>query len=190
MATIQELIQLVAEGDEDAQEQLNQALARLQQDKVAAERDLKLKTDKTLRDRYPRALRAFDRGKLVLTADMDDDQVIQALQAKEDEYAELGVPLEPVVETNPTVEAPAGAVQRQEDPANALSGGTGSSGPGGAPRDLVNEFVELMTKGTTDHDRARANKLLVELQSLPGGKEKVKQISQMLEARPILTQGI
>ena len=190
MSTIQELIQLVAEGDEEAQEELVKVLQQSQQGEAAAKRDLKLKTDKTLRDRYPRALRAFDAGKLRLTDDMDDDAVVRALEEKEDEYASIGVPIEPIVASAP-VETPAGGAQSTPaaDPAEALTGGGATSGPGGTPRDYVYEIVELMNKGTTVHDQAEWQKRLVELNK-SGQKEKIAQITALLEARPILPSGI
>jgi len=182
MPTIQELVQLVAEGDEEAQEQLVKALAEKDQRISSAERDLKLKTDKALRERYPRAFRAYDRGKLDLHT-LDDDELVSALEAKENEYAELGVPLSDVVEIEP------GAVTPTPDPAQALVGGGATSGPGGAPRDYVYEIVELMNKGTTVHDQAKWQKMLVELNK-EGRKDKIAEITQMLEARPIVPEGI
>lgn len=122
-------------------------------------------------------------GKLNLGT-MSEDEMIQALAAKEDEYAALGAPIDSVVETV-SEPAPAPAV----DPAQALAGGVGSSGPAGTPRDYVHEYMELVTKGTTVHDQARANAILAELNK-SGQKDKIRQITDALSARPILPSGM
>lgn len=191
MSTVEELIQLAAEGDEEAQEQLKAAYADLQQQNAAKDRDLKLKTDKSLRDKYPRALRAYDLNKLQFDGDLDDDGLAAALKAKEEELAELGVPLTPVVESEkPKAETEEKEeeevpVQVKEDPAQALSGEAAVSSPAGQPRDHVYEYLELVTKGTTQHDQAKANQILIELQNVKGGDEKLRQITRALESPPI-----
>ncbi len=186
MATIEELLQLAAEGDEDAQEQIKRLFNEKDQKVANAERDLKLKTDDKLRERYPRAIRAWEKGRLKLGDDLNETDLLDILKDKEDEYAELGVPVETKTETE-VVPAPTdgdGVVITDNDPAKALSGGKGPSSPGGSPRDYVAEFFDGM-KGSTTHDQARAFALLPELNKTPEGKAKIAQITKMLEARPI-----
>jgi hypothetical protein len=189
--TVDELLVLLQEGDESAADELKGLLATNAQKAAKAERELKMKTDTGLRERYPRALRAFDKGKLRLSDDMDDDAVIAALKDKEEEYAELGVPIDPALAQKPATPVEDGGdmpVTPAVDAAKALAGGRGPTSPGGQPRDLVAEYFDLM-KGSTEHDRARANSILVELNQTRQ-QDKIDQITAALEARPIILKGI
>lgn len=185
--SVDELLALAAEGDEEAQAEIKNLFSSKEREASIAKRDLKLKTDATLRDRYPRALRAWDKGKLHLTDDMTEDALVDALRDKEEEYAELGVPV-----GDPSTSPPAPVVESvateasTDDPAKALTGGKAASSPGGQPRDMVTEFFDGL-KGSTVHDRARAFALLPELNKTQDGKEKIAQITAMLEARDIVT---
>lgn len=182
MPNLDELLERVAAGDDEAAAELKSLYASQAKTAAVAQRDLKLKTDSALRERYPRALRAWEKGKLRLGEDVDGDALMEALREKEEEYAEMGVPVETKATATPPVATPAGG-DGADDPAEALSGAVGASSPGGQVRDLVAEYFDAI-KGSTTHDQARANSLLVELNQ---GRqaEKIQQITESLSARPI-----
>lgn len=188
--SIDELIELAASGDEEAAQELKNRYVAKEREAATAARNLKLKTDPTLKERYPRALRAFEKGHLKITEDMGDDALAEALQAEETKLAELGVPVEPFA-PQAAATTPAGddGAEAPTDGARALAGGKAASSPGGQPRDLVAEYFDAL-KGSTIHDRAKANTILVELNRTPQGKEKVKEITRSLEARPITLSSI
>jgi len=187
MKSIEELLQLAAEGDEEAQAEIKARFEATQQESLSAKRELKLKTDSTLKERYPRALRAWEKGKLRLSEGMTEDELLDALREKEEEYAEMGVPvnLQPAAtEQQPPTGEPGGdGDDDNDDPARALAGAGGSAGPAGQPRDHVAEYFDALA-GSTTHDRARANRILVELQK-PELRHKIEEITRRLEAQPI-----
>ena len=187
MKSIEELLQLAAEGDEEAQAEIKARFEATQQESLSAKRELKLKTDSTLKERYPRALRAWEKGKLRLSENMTEDELMDALREKEEEYAEMGVPvnLQPAAtEQQPPTGEPGGdGDDDNDDPAKALAGAGGSAGPAGQPRDHVAEYFDALA-GSTTHDRARANRILVELQK-PELRHKIEEITRRLEAQPI-----
>lgn len=187
MKSIEELLQLAAEGDEEAQAEIKARFEATQQESLSAKRELKLKTDNTLKERYPRALRAWEKGKLRLSENMTEDELLDALREKEEEYAEMGVPvnLQPAAtEQQPPTGEPGGdGDDDNDDPARALAGAGGSAGPAGQPRDHVAEYFDALA-GSTTHDRARANRILVELQK-PELRHKIDEITRRLEAPPI-----
>lgn len=197
LKTIDELLALVSEGDEDAQAEIRERFASAEREKAIVARDLKLKTDATLKERYPRALRAYEKGRLRLTDDMDEAAMLEALKDKEEELAELGVAVEPAAAAPAATPEGGGAPVKpveDDDPAKALSGARGAGSPGGQPRDLVAEWADAM-KGTTKHDRARANAILVELNNFgqknpERAQQMMDQINSYLEARPIPTRGM
>jgi hypothetical protein len=189
--SIEDLIALAGEGDEDAQAEIKKRFDAMSQGEASAKRDLTLKTDAKLRERYPRALRAWELGKVKLDG-LSDEALTDALREKEDEYAQMGVP----IETSAAVQVSAVAASEGGvgdvpvvDPAAALSGGRAASSPGGNPRDYAAEFFDAM-KGSTEHDQARAFALLPELNRTPQGKEKIAQITQQLQSRPIIPKGM
>ena len=187
MKSIEELLQLAAEGDEEAQAEIKARFEATQQESLSAKRELKLKTDNTLKERYPRALRAWEKGKLRLSENMTEDELLDALREKEEEYAEMGVPvnLQPAAtEQQPPTGEPGGdGDDDNDDPARALAGAGGSAGPAGQPRDHVAEYFDALA-GSTTHDRARANRILVELQNTEL-RHKIDEITRRLEAPPI-----
>jgi hypothetical protein len=189
MKSIEELLQLAAEGDEEAQAEIKARFEATQQESLSAKRELKLKTDSTLKERYPRALRAWEKGKLRLSENMTEDELLDALREKEEEYAEMGVPvnLQPAAtEQHPPTGEHGGDDDDDDpddDPAKALAGAGGSAGPAGQPRDHVAEYFDALA-GSTTHDRARANRILVELQK-PELRHKIEEITRRLEAQPI-----
>ena len=188
--TLAELIELVEAGDEAAKEELRNLVGRKEQDAAKAARELKLKTDATLRDRYPRALRAYDRGKLQLAIDLDDAGVVEALKEQEEYLAEMGVPLEFQAAPAPTGEegeedVPVKATEA--DPAKALAGGKAASSPGAPPRDYVSEAIQGYKHGTTKADINKAHQALVLLNQNPATRARVKEITRELEAQPIVS---
>jgi hypothetical protein len=185
VATKEELLQRIQDGDEDAIEELSNLITGLEGSVASAARDLKLKTDKAWRDRYPRALRAFDIGKLNLGSVSDDD-LAAALEDKENELAELGVPLETSAEVTAKKEeeVPVKETEPADDPAKALGGGVGNTSPVGAPRDEVHEVLEGLRKGSTRYDQAKAFAVIAELNK-GNRKDKVMEITKALEARRI-----
>jgi hypothetical protein len=183
--TIDDLLELVAAGDEEAGGRLKAMLGSKDREAAILKRDIRLKTDATLRERYPRALRAYDKGKLKLTDDMDDNSLVDLLKEVESDYAEMGVPVEAHTAASGT---PVEPVVVASDPALALSGGRAAGSPGGSPRDLVAEYFDA-AKGSTVHDQARANNILVELNQTRQ-RDKIDQITRSLEARPITLNNI
>jgi hypothetical protein len=78
--SIDELLALAAEGDDQASQEIRERFASAEREKAIVARDLKLKTDATLKERYPRALRAYEKGRLRLTDDIDEAAMLEALQ--------------------------------------------------------------------------------------------------------------
>ena len=99
----------------------------------------------------------------------------------------MGVAVEPGAVTTTPAETEPESTEPTADPAKALSGSKATASPGGQPRDPVAEYWDAM-KGTTAHDRARANAILVELNQI-GAKDKIKQITDSLAAQPITPSG-
>jgi len=189
VATKEELLERITEGDDSAIEELKVLLDGLENEGKTAKRDLKLKTDKTLRERYPRALRVFDMGRFPIDAGLSDDELAKALEDKENELAELGVPLStepaPAAKEEPKgEEVPAKVTEGDTDPAAAMSGAGGNSSPGGAARDEVREIVEQLKQGSTLHDQAKAFTGIAQLNK-DNQKAKLKEITDLLAARPI-----
>lgn len=188
--SVDELLELIEAGDDEAKEELRNVLAVSKQEAASRARELRLKTDNALKDRYPRALRAYEKGRLKLGGDLSDDDLIAALADKEEELAELGVPLGdalvPSGNTGSGDDTDDGTDDESApDPAKALAGGRAASSPGGQPRDLVGEAIEAYKKATTEHDLAKAHSILVELNKNPATRGKVDLITKALEARPI-----
>jgi len=182
--TLNELLDLIEAGDEDAKQRLRDMLSTKDQEVGQAKRALALKTDDKLRERYPRALRAWEKGHLRLEGTLTDEEMVEALKAEEEKLAELGVPISTSAsaEVVATKEEPV-PVAPTQDPAKALAGTGGGSGPGGSPRDLFSEYMEAI-KGTTKTDRYKANRILVELNQT-GRQAEIKRITDSVAASPI-----
>lgn len=191
MAEVEELLAQAADGSEEAIEQLKTLLAEKDKEARLARLELKLTKDKDLRERYPRAIRAYERGRLKISEDMTEEDLVRVLGDKEEELAELGVPLreaseEPQMQAKSEPEsttAPESA--SAPDRAQALAGAFGASGPAGQARDLATEFEEAL-RGSTQHDRARAWRILVELQK-PEHRHQIERIVEKLQAPPIIS---
>lgn len=177
MPTIDELLATLAEDDPEAAKALQDQLTanatekeQLSKQLAKRDRDYKLATDKTFRERYPRAMVVFDKGKLSLGDDLDNEGLATALKDKEEELADLGVPL-PQSGTPPVSEGkPEG--EKQPDPAASWGEPVGGS-PHTPDKDPVKDYWEAM-RGSTSTDRRKAVEALVELNRMgeqrPEGK--------------------
>lgn len=189
--SIDELLALAAEGDEEAQNEIKSRFQATQAASSKAQRELKLKTDPKMKERYPRALLAYEKGKLVFDDDVSEEDMANILRDKEEELAELGVPLpgakrtETITTGKQTDASQDGDDEGDEgDPALALGTPKGASSPGGEARDLVNEFFEHLN-GPTLHDQANAYRILVELQK-PENRDRIAEVTERLSAKPKL----
>lgn len=176
-----ELEELLADLDPDKAEAIKQKLAKAEANERALaekERDLKLATG-TFKKDYPRAWKAYEKGRLNLKDALTDDEIVAALRDKENELAELGVPLTSETDDSASPTTPAQASSPVEEafgePVNA----------GGPPkgRNYVAEYMDAIG-GSTIHDQAKANTILVELNKLRR-KDDIEEITRRLEARPI-----
>jgi len=183
--SVDELIELAASGDEEAAQALKNLYLAKEREAAEAARNLKLKTDTALRERYPRALRAFDKGFLKIDGSMTDDDMTAMLAAKEEEYAALGAGLDPAPTPQASAPSDGGEATGDQDPAKALGGARSASSPGGQPRDLVGEAISLYKKGTTSYDIVKAHQALAELNKNPATRAKVREITRSLEASQI-----
>lgn len=196
MRSIDELLQAVAEGDEEAQKELRERYLTAEQEKARVARDLKLKTDSRLKELYPRALRAYNLGKLNLAEDLDDEALVKALKEQEEFYADMGVPIEssPATPSEQAANTDTGTEGEEvpvkpteDDPAKALVSDRSTQSPGGQPRDYVHEFFTHMS-GSTATDQQNAFAVIAEINKM---KDKVRadqmleQISDRLSAKPI-----
>ena len=196
MRSIDELLQAVAEGDEEAQKELRERYLTAEQEKARVARDLKLKTDSRLKELYPRALRAYNLGKLNLAEDLDDEALVKALKEQEEFYADMGVPIEspPATPSEQAANTDTGTEGEEvpvkpaeDDPAKALVSDRSTQSPGGQPRDYVHEFFTHMS-GSTAKDQQNAFAVIAEINKM---KDKVRadqmleQISDRLSAEPI-----
>lgn len=108
------------------------------------DRDAKVaKEQAKLAQKFPRAMTAYQKGRLTLPDDPSDDALVAALKAKEEELEDLGVP---IVGTAPSAPAP---VVDEEDPAGVwgqdISSGRGDT----TTQDLNRQIIELAETG--DH---------------------------------------
>jgi len=162
--------------DGEAAEAIKAELLSAQTRAAKAERDLKI-TKPELREKFPRAMAAYDKGRVTLPDNPSDDALFEYLKNKEEEYADLGVPIPGV--QNPVVEP-----TDDYDPADSF----GSPVAGGAPapkRDYVREVVEAIKTNTSD-GREKAAQLLTELNVQEGFQSpKIEEITRRLNAKPI-----
>ncbi len=189
MKSIDDLIQLASEGDEEAQTELRERYLTAEKKAADTERALRLKTDSKLRERYPRALKTWDMGKFKLADDLDEDGIAKALQEQEEFLAELGV--SPTMEkaSTPAAEGEEEVPVKvdEDDPAKALSGTKSASPPGGQPRDYVHEFFTKMS-GSTAKDQQGAFTVIAEINKMKDkvrADEMLEQIAERLSAEPI-----
>ena len=168
MPTLDEILATLEEDDPDAAKALREQIATVAGEKeqlakqlAARDRDYKLATDKTFRERYPRAMMVFDRGKLTLGDDLDAEGLAKALKDKEEELADLGVPLPA---GRPSGDAPQPTSEEEspkEDPAQSWGEPVGGS-PHTPEHDPVKDYWGGL-RGTTETDRRKAVDALVEL---------------------------
>ncbi len=110
------------------------------------DRDAKVaKEQAKLAQKFPRAMTAYQKGRLALPDDPSDDALVAALKAKEEELEDLGVPASPA----PLIDAARGRDDDEEDPAGVwgqdISSGRGDT----TTQDLNRQIIELAESG--DH---------------------------------------
>ena len=153
------------------------------------DRDVLLATNDKLIDRYPRAWKAYKKGRLKFGDDaLDEESIAAILKDKEEELAELGVPL-PKSEFSDAETAPAQATQEEaeEDPAAAFNQPIQpTTSPRG--RNLLAEAMESL-KGNTQADRDKYISLVAEMnakaKSDPNIQKDLRSLTEMLSAPPI-----
>lgn len=148
-----------------------------------AERDLGVLRNAALRDKFPRAMAAYDKGRVTLPSDPSEEALIAYLTDKEEEYTDLGMPL-PGKQEEPK-EEPAAEPTAESDPAAAF----GAPVFGGAPApsiDYVNDIKAAINERTED-GKAKAAELLHKLNVEEGYRSpKLQQLVQELNAKPIV----
>jgi hypothetical protein len=111
------------------------------------DRDAKVSKEKAkLAQKFPRAMVAFEKGRLTLPDDPSDDALVAALKAKEEELEDLGVPIQGAApSTKQTAEVD------EDDPADSwgqdISSGRGDT----SVHDILNDTIQLVEDG--GHDR-------------------------------------
>lgn len=178
---------VLATLDEEDAEAIRQELAEkdaLAKEKKRAERDLKLVSDDALKERFPRAWRAYQKKRLDLGDALEPDEVIAALKAKEEELAELGVPASdappPTQIQTPGAEGDGG--EGAVDPAEAWGTPVAGGQPSGA-RNLTQEFLESM-KAESSTDRAKMAEVVGLMND--GKREEIERLVDTLNAPPIV----
>ena len=186
--TLSNIEDLLNTLDEDDAKAIRAALGEkddLLKAKARAERDLSLATDDGLKERYPRAWRAYQKKRLDFGDTTDPEQVTAILKAKEEELAELGVP---AGEATPQTQAPpVVAGTPAPDPGEVF----GTPVSGGAPsvaRNLTQEFLESM-KADTPTDRNRMADIIAEMNA-KGAQDEIEKLVDILNARPIISRDV
>jgi hypothetical protein len=146
MSEIKELMARIAEGDDDAQAELEKLFAdkdsAAARDKALTAREMRLKTDAALKAKFPRALKAYEADDLNLPEDLSDDALVAALTAKEAKLEAMGVPAPTV-----PVDDPPAVVK---DPAQAWATQRGNTGPGTQqPESAEPALREHLEQGST-----------------------------------------
>lgn len=169
MPTLEEI--LASLEDEDATV-LRQALAAKDKTAAIAKRDLELAKNNDLKERFPRAWRAYSKGKLPLGDLVGEIELVDKFKTMESELAELGVP----ISETPAAQPPAGTVPPAAAPDPAAAFGASASG-GAAPsaaHDLEQEFREAM-KSENPGDRVR----LIELVDDMNGEQRARLVDTL-----------
>ena len=116
----------------------DEALARTQ---AIAARDSKVQKEQAkLAQKFPRAMSAFQKGRLSLPDDPSDEALVEALKAKEEELEDLGVPI-PGAAPTPIVP------DEEEDPAAAWGDDIGTGRGENTTADLFNQVKDLAESG-------------------------------------------
>lgn len=193
MATIEELLATLQEDDPEAAKALQDHLTAAATEKEQAQkelarktRDYDLATDQKYRERFPRAMMVFDKGRLTLEDELDKEALVKALNDKEEELAELGVPVPESKGASPPPSAPKAEAEKpsEEDPAKSWGEPIGGS-PSTSAEDPVKDFWNAM-RGTTEVDRRNAADALYALNLMGHGKadkpdnDKIKEIARQM----------
>jgi hypothetical protein len=177
--------------DDDDAKTIREALAEkdnLIKAKARAERDLRMVSDDGLKERFPRAWRAYQKKRLDLGETVDAEEVIALLKAKEEELADLGVPAgEAQAQGSSSDAQPASAESAAPDPAAAFGAPVAGGQPSGS-RNLTQEFLESM-KADTPIDRDKMAEIIGEMNT-KGAKDQIEQLVDVLNARPIIGKNV
>lgn len=167
MPTLEEILATLEDEDAHA---IKQALAAKDKEAQVAKRDLELAKNADLPKRFPRAWRAYSKGRLPLGDTVSNDEIIDKFKAMEADLTELGVPAgdtPPPTQTTPAEPA-------TPDPAAAFgtpaAGGTSPT----AARNLEQEFREAMAS-ENPMDRVR----LIELVDDMNGEERMRLVDTL-----------
>jgi hypothetical protein len=166
MPELEDLIAVLEEEDPDTAQKLRERLDQV--DELSRmlklkERDLKLATDKTLKEKYPRAMLALEKGRLRLPDDPSDEALLAVLKDKEEELADFGVvPPGEEKKVSPVQETAQGS--DAYDPASAFGEPVAGS-PRTPERDIIREYKEAMALNTRE-GRIRASQLLAEMNQM------------------------
>jgi len=197
LATIEELLATLQEDDPEAAKALQDALTAAATEKETAQkelarktRDYEMATDQKYRERFPRAMMVFDKGKLTLEDGLDQEGLIKALNDKEEELADLGVPIPgtPAVSAPPTAAKPKAEEPPAEDPAKSWGEPVGGS-PHTPAEDPVKDFWNGL-RGSTNKDRTDMADALYALNLMGHGKsdrpdnDKIKEIAREMGKDP------
>jgi hypothetical protein len=177
---LSKLDEILAQLDDDTAAAVKAEVLAAEVRAAKAERDLKAAKRTDLREKFPRAMAAYDKGRVSLPDDPSDEALEACLKDKEEEYADIGVPIPgetvPDVRTDP----------EEADPAAAF----GTPVAGGAPapkRDYVREVIEIIKSDKSTEGRAKAASILTELNREEGFMSpKLAEIVEKLNARPIV----
>ncbi len=164
--------------DEEEAKTIRQALEEkdsLVRDKERLARDLKLATDTVLREKFPRAARAYDKKLLDLGNAFTEEEIVAQFKTKEAELVELGVPISTQAPSTPQ---PTDAPEAPPDPAAAFGEPVnGPSTPSNA-RNLEAEFDEKM-KSADPTDRLNLIEIINEM-----SKDERERVTERLSAPP------
>lgn len=167
---------LLAQLDDEAAEAIKAEFLAAQSKAARLERDLNVTKKGEFREKFPRAMAAYDKGRVSLPDDPSDDALLAFLKAKEEEYEDLGVPIP-------------GATGRQEaedegDPSAAFGAPVGGGAPG--PKvDYVREVLSAV-RDNTPAGREKAALLLTNLNMEEGYQSpKLQKIVEELNAKPV-----
>lgn len=165
---------VLAELDDEQAAAIRGALADKDAAKAKMERDLKLATDSEIRQKYPRAWKAYEKKMIDFGDAVSPEDISKILKGKEEELAALGVPVD--------TPAPAAVQEAEPDPAAAFGAPVGG-GQQTAPRDLTKEYLETM-KVDSYSDRAKLPEIIAEMNK-KGASEEINRLSELLSAQPI-----
>lgn len=136
---LQEMLKNI--DDPSLVEQLTDMLSKSEQaslELAKAQRDLKLARDTEFREKFPRAMAAYDKGYLTFGDDTSDEATLKTLAAKEQELLDMGVQIASDAPPEASKE-PEGA-EAFGQPQGAASPSKAAQGP--TPQQKIEEAME------------------------------------------------